>query len=333
MKKTKLLITITAVILLIISQTACASEEAPVSKTGYYLDTICQIDIYGMDEDEAAELIDGAFAVCSDCEQLLSKTVRDSDVDRINRDGKAKVDDMTVELIEKGLYYGDLSHGRFDISVGCLTDMWDFHSDEHVIPDKGDIEEAVKHIDYNNIVIDSNTVSMKDDAADIDLGGIAKGYICDRVAEYLTENGVTSAIVNLGGNITAIGSKNGEKPFKIGIERPFSDRSEIIGYVEAEDKTFVTSGIYERYFEKDGKVYHHILDVETGYPVDNDLDSVTIISDKGRSADCDALSTICLMLGVDEGKKLIDSLDGYEAVFVDSEGNITTTDGAGFIEE
>ena len=333
MKRTKILLTILIISILIISQTACGREEAPVSKTSYYLDTICQIDIYGIEEEEANKLIDGAFEVIRDAEKLLSKTIEGSDVDKINKNGSAEVDDMTVDVIKKGIYYGELSDGKFDITVGRLSDLWDFHSENPKVPEKKDIAEAIKHIDYRNIFIDGNTVTLKDPEAEIDLGGIAKGYICDQVTDYLTDKGVESAIVNLGGNIAAIGEKADNIPFKVGIEKPFSDRSEIVGYVESSNQTFVTSGIYERFFEENGKTYHHILNVDTGYPTDADIQSVTIISKLGCSTDCDGLSTTCLMLGVKDARKLIDSIDSTEAVFVDKDGNITATDGAGFVEE
>lgn len=319
--------------LFIIPQTGCGNEE-PVSKTSYYLDTTCQIDIFGMDEEQAASIIDDAFMVCADYELLLSKTKEDSDIWKINHaKGKAvECDKDTVEVIKRGIYYGDLSKGKFDITIGKVTDLWDFHADEPKVPEKAKIRDCLSHVDYKMIKIDGNKVSLSDPEAQIDLGGIAKGYICDKVTEFLKDNGVECAIVNLGGNIAVIGQKNGKDDFMVGIEKPFSDRSEVVGAVAAHDKTFVTSGIYERCFEQDGKTYHHILDVNTGYPVDSDIISVSIISDLGESVNCDGLSTLCLTLGVDEATKLINSIDGVEAVFIDKDGNITSTENSGFEE-
>lgn len=334
MKRLKTIIFIALIIpAIIISQTACGSEE-PVSKTSYYLDTICQIDIYGMEEEDANKAIQGAFKLCSEYEKILSKTMEDSDIWNINHaEGKAvKVDERTIEVIEKGIYYGDLSKGKFDITIGKVTDLWDFHADEPKVPDADKIAEALTHVNYKGISIDGNKVTMSDPEAQIDLGGIAKGYICDKVSEYLVSQGVESGVVSLGGNITTIGLKNGKDKWKVGIERPYSDRTEIVGLVEAEDMTVVTSGVYERCFEENGRIYHHILDVNNGYPVDNEVESVSIISALGNSVDCDGLSTICLALGVEEGKALIESIDGVEAVFIDSDDNITCTEGAGFIE-
>jgi thiamine biosynthesis lipoprotein len=139
-------------------------------------------------------------------------------------------------------------------------------------------------------------------------------------------------VINLGGNVICIGGKTDEDDFVIGVETPFSDRTEIIGKIGVRDKTLVTSGVYERRIEVDGKTYHHILDTETGWPVDTDLNAVTLIADKGRSGDIDALSTICLIKGADEGMRFIEKQEGVEGVFVLSDGSVRTTAGAGFEE-
>ena len=147
------------------------------------------------------------------------------------------------------------------------------------------------------------------------------------MADLMKEDGVTSGIVNLGGNIICIGSKPDGEGFNIGIEAPFSDRTEIVGSVNIADKTTVTSGVYERMFEVDGKLYHHILNVKTGYSIDNDLNAVTIIADIGKSVDCDALSTTCLIKGYKDGRKFIDGIDGVEAVFILRDGTVEHTAG------
>ena len=326
---------------------ACGGASAePVSQDGYYLDTICSVSVYRMKdddgsvktasgmEDEANAAIEASFGVCKELESLLSRTRGDSDVSRIN-EAKGEwtvVSDPTVEVIEKGIEYSELSGGDFDITVGGLTEQWDFHAAEGKakLPDEKALAEAAAHVDYRNIETDGNKVRLTDPESRLDLGGIAKGYIGDRMTEVLEQKGVVSATINLGGNVICIGSKADGEDFVIGVEAPFSDRTEIIGKIRAKDKTLVTSGVYERRIEVGGKTYHHILDAKTGWPVKTDLDAVTLIADKGRSADIDALSTTCLIKGADEGKKFIGGLDGIEAVFVLSDGSITTTDGAGF---
>lgn len=330
---------------------AGSKAPEPVSNDGYFLDTICSVSVYRMTaedgsvkdasgmEDEALDAINGSFEVCKDLESKLSRTRKDSDVSRINsaKGEWTEVSAETLDLIQKGVAYSELSGGDFDITVGGVTKLWDFHAaeGEAKIPDEEAVAEAVKHVGYEGVEIDGDgsRVRLADPEAEIDLGGIAKGYIGDCMTEYLEERGVVSAVINLGGNVICIGGKTDESGFVIGVETPFSDRREIIGTVEAADKTLVTSGIYERRIEVDGKSYHHILDTATGWPAETDLDAVTLIADKGSSADIDALSTTCLIKGADEGMKLIENTDGVEAIFVLSDGNIRTTDGAGFEKE
>ena len=173
---------------------------------------------------------------------------------------------------------------------------------------------ACTHVNYQNIQIEGNTVTLTDPQTQIDLGGIAKGYIADRLKEYLLSEGVEHALINLGGNTLAVGTKYDGSPFRIGIQKPFSEKNEVITAVEITDRSVVSSGIYQRYFEKDGRIYHHILNPDTGYPYENNLLQVTIISD--QSVDGDALSTCCFALGLKDGSKLIESLDNVQAIFV-----------------
>lgn len=320
--------------LLIISQTGCGNKEA-VTGSDEYLDTVCEITLYGCDEDEAQEIITGGFRVIADNEALLSKTVEGSDVDRINDSGgkAVKVSDITAETIATGLEVGELSGGDFDITIGRLTDLWDFKSENPEVPSETDIRAAAETVDYRQVDLSGNRVRLNKDGSEMDLGGIAKGYIADLVTEYLEKEGVESGIVNLGGNVVAIGSRADGEDFTIGIERPYSDRTEIIGSVSVSDKTVVTSGIYERKFEKDGVLYHHILDPETGFPADTDLEAVTIVADRGYSGFCDALSTACLMAGADGARTLVEKIQKkypdrhIEALFIDREDNVTETDG------
>ncbi|MBQ1959879.1 MAG: FAD:protein FMN transferase [Firmicutes bacterium] len=359
----KVLLALALIVTLIIPQMGCASNgqntNTGVSKTGFYLDTVCGITIYGMADPDGSlaalsdddlelhflKVITDAFLVCSDYEKVLSKTIETSDISRINNaDGEAtEVSREAIEIIEKGLHYGELSGGAFDITIGKATDLWDFHDNPETgheggqIPSQEALNEAVSHVDYKAVQVDGNRVKLTDSDAEINLGGIAKGYIADKVASYLEERGVTSAVVDLGGNIVVIGGKSGNllcgdstepeqaAPFKIGIADPASKTGDLLGILPCTDKTVVTSGTYERYFEQDGVKYHHILDPKTGYPVDTDVLSVTIISDRGNSADCDGLSTTCLALGMEKGLELVKGLDGFEAIFVDLNGNVEMT--------
>ena len=359
----------------IIPQFGCSSNGqnqnyTGISKTGFYLDTICSITVYGVDPesvlghelaaaaDEAEQtrlvhqLITDAFLECDRYEKLLSKTIESSEISQINdASGQTvEVSTETAEVIEKGLWYGKVSEGLFDITIGKASALWDFHEAEAVagnesaaeslLPDEAELAEAVKHVDYQRVKANGLSVSLADSEMEIDLGGIAKGYIADRVTDFLEEKGVVSAVIDLGGNIVAIGGKTAEllteggaesmADFNIGIKDPQSDVGALLAVFPAHDKTVVTSGTYERFLIQDGVKYHHILDPATGWPINNDVLSVTIIAPKGSAVDADGLSTTCLALGVEKGLELIETLDymDVEAVFVDASGEIHTTDEA-----
>lgn len=314
--------------LLIIPQTGCSDEE-PVSENQFLLDTVCTLTVYGMGEADAQAAIDKAFECCRDYENMLSKTVEGSDIYRINHAGGefVTVEPETRELIEQGMEYGDLSEGMFDITIGAVSELWDFHADHPQVPEAARIEEAVKTVDYKKIQIKGNQVRLENPGARIDLGGIAKGYIADRMTEVMEETGVEHATVNLGGNLVAIGEREEGRPWRIGIELPYSNGSDILGSVDLADKTLVTSGVYERYFEQDGTLYHHVLDPNTGYPIDNSLNAVVILGNKGRSMECDVLGTVCLALGEEKSRKLLSRMEGLQAAFIDKSNEITTFNG------
>lgn len=313
---------------LIISQTGCGSEE-PVSENQFLLDTICTITVDGMKKDEAEQVIARAFETCRDYENMLSKTVEGSDIYKLNHaGGKAvTVQDETLALLKKGIAYGRLSEGRFDITIGAVSELWGFSGENPKVPDAEQLKEAVSTVDYRQIEIEGNEVSLKKAKAQVDLGGIAKGYIADRLVEQMKREGAERAIISLGGNIAVIGEKAEGVPWNIGIERPYSDRREILGSVGLSDGTVATSGVYERCFEENGKLYHHVLDPKTGYPMEGELDAVAVKGQTGQSADCDAMGTICLMAGEKKGHQLLKEFPGLEAAFIDKSDNIQTTEG------
>lgn len=291
---------------------ACSSSEEPISKQGFLLDTVIQITLY---DTENESLLDESFAICEKYEQLLSRTIASSDVSRINEaNGKpVTVSDETIALIQKSLTYSELSDGAFDITIAPLSSLWDF-KDQKAVPDSNDIEEARKLVDYHAIRIDGNSVTLTNPEASIDLGAIAKGYIADKIKEYLVSENVKSGLINLGGNVLTIGTKPDGSAWNIGIQKPFDEQNAAITSVHLSDESVVTSGVYERYFKQDGIIYHHILDAKTGYPYQNGLLGVTIISKE--SVDGDALSTTCFALGLEKGMELIRSLPDVDAIFI-----------------
>ena len=305
MKKTVTLSTLLVLMLLC----GCDAEKPENSETRFLMDTVVTLTAECDDE-----TIDGAFALCENLESILSRTVKDSDVYRLNHtDGFVKVSSHTLKNVERALYYAELSGGRFDITVCPVSELWDFKN--QIVPDRDEIAEALKNVDYHSVEINDGEISSG--GKQIDLGGIAKGYITDELISYFKEQGAESAVISLGGNIGLIGKHT------VGIKKPFD--GSVILTAELEDMCVSTSGIYERYIEKDRKIYHHIIDPETGYGVENGLASATVIAEK--SIDCDALSTVCMLLGVEKAAELIDSLPGTEAVFIDRDEKITMTSG------
>ena len=223
--------------------------------------------------------------------------------------------DMLFDTVIKiQILYSELSGGAFDLTIEPVSALWDFKADKPTVPSSDAIAQAVSHVDYTKVDIRDNTVTLEDPEAGIDLGAIAKGYIADQVKTYLKKQGIKHAIINLGGNVDVIGTKPDGSKYNIGIQKPFDESGEAITSVQLKDQTVVTSGIYERYFKKNGKLYHHILDPRTGYPCENNLHSVSIITDSSTKAD--ALSTTCFLLGYEKGMELIQSMDGVEAIFI-----------------
>ena len=313
---------LTAAFLAGLSGCGKSNEEESVSRIGYALNTQIEITLYGTDDEQ---LITDCFKLCSDYEKKLSRTVEDSEILLLNENGEAVVSDETAELLEKGLYYGELSDGAFDITIEPISSLWDFTSGENKLPDAQAIQDHLQYVDYKNVKLEGNHVSLEDGMG-IDLGAIAKGYIADRVKEYLVDQGVESATISLGGNVVCIGSKPSGDDFHLGIQNPESaPEREAKVSVLLSDQSLVTSGDYERYITVDGKKYHHILDPETGYSYDNGLASVTIISEK--SVDGDGLSTTCFALGLEKGLDLINSIDDVWAIFIDQDGNVTYSEG------
>lgn len=315
--------TVTALILLFFNKVD--NNVSQISKTDFYFDTAVTITIYNSKE----SYVDKCFEMCKNLEKKFSSQISDSEISMINsnsKDGKfTTVSDETIELLEYGLEYGEKSDGRFDITIGELSRLWNITGENPKVPDDSTINDLITDIDYSDITINGNDVLLNNPKASLDLGGIAKGYIADKIKEYLVSKNVKSGIINLGGNVLLIGSKPDGSSFNIGIQYPFGASEKTIAIVNTNNTSIVTSGIYERYFYENDKLYHHILDTKTGYPAENDLLSVTIISD--NSVTGDALSTAVFTMGFDEGIGFIENTENVEAIFVDTDYNVHITSG------
>lgn len=298
----------------------CGCDAAPAynSALGFYLDAVITISGYA-----DKEILEGAVALCGEYEKIFSRTVKGSDVWRINHGegSPVRVCGDTAELLTIALEVCEKSGGALDITIAPASDLWDFKADEPEIPDSGELSSAAELVDYTKLKLEGDMVTLPAGMA-IDLGAVAKGYIADKAAEYLKEKGVESAILNLGGNVVALGCKPDGSKWSIGIQDPEKENGRAGYSVLVADESVVTSGIYQRGFDKDGVRYHHILDRATGWPVQNGLASVTIIADS--SAMADAMSTACFVLGRDMGMSFAEEM-GVQAVFIGTDGKVSCT--------
>ena len=316
----------------------------PISISSIKLNTAVQITIYDS-QDKA--LLDDCLALCDKYELVFSRTNEKSELYKLNHrkdtsdkdpnaDGQTTpypvsgtadtwhISEDLASLLSQGLSITRESDGAFDIAIAPLTSLWDFTAEDPKVPDDAAIQKALPLCSSDGVTIDGQDITLSSDDIQFDVGAIAKGYIADRMKDLLVKKGVKSAIINLGGNVLCIGSKPDGTPFKVGIQKPFADRNETEAVMDITGKSVVSSGIYERCFKQGGKLYHHILNPQTGYPYDNGLISVTIISD--QSVDGDALSTTCFALGLEDGLKFAEK-KGVHAVFITEDYELHYTDG------
>ena len=300
-----------------------AANNERQSGVDFYFDTVITLTTYGADE----SVIQEAFAMCAEFELLFSRTIEGSDVWKVNHaEGQpVTVNEHTRVLIEKALHYSALSNGAFDITVAPLMELWDFTGGIQTVPDPLLIEEKARLVGYEQLQLSGNTVTLPS-GCQIDFGAIAKGYIADRLADFMRGKGVKSAMINLGGNVYVIGAKPDGSAWNVGLQDPFAGTGNSFAAYAAKELSVVASGTYERGFIKDGTLYHHILEPKTGWPVNNGVTSLTIISPS--SADGDALSTACFALGKDAGLALVESLPGIECVYVMTDGEVVCSSGA-----
>lgn len=297
--------------------------EEPITATAFKLNTVVKVTIYDSQDEK---ILQDALALCDKYEKIFSRTRTDSEIYLLNEgklpqeDGYYILSEECAELIGKGLYYSELSGGAFDITIEPLSSLWDFTSGEKQIPDPQTLVEAQKHVGYEKVELKGNKIRFQEDGMGLELGAIAKGYIADKIKEFLISEGIESAVIDLGGNVLCIGTRPDGEAFRVGIQKPFADRNETVATAGIRDRSVVSSGIYERYFEKDGTLYHHILNPKSGYPYENGLTAVTILSDE--SVDGDGLSTVCFALGLEKGMELINSLPDTQAVFITEDGEL-----------
>lgn len=309
--------------------TAAQTNSDPISATFYVYDTVATIKIY--DEKATEQNIDEIRDLLSKIDLELSRTNKYSDLYKVNAaSGKeaVKVSQGTFDVVKLALSYAEETDGLLDPSIGPLINLWDIGHEGAKVPDKDDLETARKLTDYRKVVLDEAnlTIKLEEPGMVLDLGSIGKGYAADQVAKYMHDHDLNSALINLGGSsINAVGGKPDGADWNVGLQDPVKSRGSQLGTVKINNETIDSSGVYERFFMEDGVRYHHILDPRTGYPTQNGLMSITIVSD--NATDADALSTAAFVMGLKDGMAYIEKQPGIEAFFILDDNSIHATSG------
>lgn len=299
--------------------TLCSCAKTEYKKSIFAMDTVMDLTVYGESEDA----LDAAEEEIKRIDTLLNRGNENSEIYQINNKKTAELSDETAELIKTAVGISEKTNGAFDITTAPVTDLWGFYGGNFRVPTDSELKTALDGVGYKKIQLDGRNIAIPESSS-IDLGGIGKGYASDRVIEVLKNNGVKSAVISLGGNVQTLGKKPDGQAWKIGITDPM-DKSRLLGTVRVTDCAVVTSGGYQRYFEADGVTYHHIIDPATGRCTDSGLASVTIIAKSGTIAD--GLSTALFVMGLDNAAEFWREDGGFEAVFVDDNGDIYVTAG------
>lgn len=304
----------------------CRSDaKEVVTQTETMLDTVVQLTVYHQEEDQATLASQAAFDLIEDLNSQLSMFEEDSEINAVNEaagQSPQPVSPETYEVVERGLAFGQETGGSFNIAIGALSSVWVEAFDKKEPPRQ--VNSSL--VDLEAVQLSDGEIYLEKPGMKLDLGGIAKGYMADRVAELLREHDIDHAIINLGGNVLVMGSApESGRDWNVGVQNPFEVSGDIVGQIQVSDASVVTSGIYQRYFEHEGNFYHHLLNPETGYPIDNELAAVTIVSPDSTTAD--ALSTAVFVMGLEDGYAFIEGREDAEAVFVSRNQSVYVTSG------
>lgn len=299
---------------------AAADENAePNSRTVFAMDTVMELSAYRADD----ALMEAAEQEILGLESRLSVTDAGSEIYALDHNGLAELSPDTTELMQTALEMCERTDGALDVSIYPVLRAWGFTTGSYQIPTQEEIENLLTQVDYRKVTLENGTASIAQ-GMEVDLGSVAKGYTGDQVSQLLREGGVTSALLNLGGNVQLVGGKPDGSDWRVAVQDPESDG--YLGVLSLRDKAAITSGGYERYFVgDDGEVYWHIIDPATGAPARSGLISVTVIGDRGVV--CDALSTALFVMGLDKAAEYWRRYGDFEAVFVAEDGSVAITSG------
>lgn len=299
-------------------------SDKEASKDIFAMDTYMTVTAYG---DQAQEAVNEAGAEIERLDNMLSTGNEESEIAKLNQSGSATLSEDAGYLVERALELNEETGGAFDIAIYPIMEAWGFPTQNYQVPTEDTLQSLLKLCDVSGITYDKDNrnISFNQEGMKIDLGGIAKGYTSSRIMEIYKENNISSGLVNLGGNVQALGTKTDGSKWRVAVQSP-DDSDDYLGVLSIEDKAVITSGGYERYFEQDGKTYHHIIDPQTGYPAENGLTSVTIVSEDGTLAD--GLSTSLFIMGKDKAIEFWRAHSNeFDAIILTDDGKIYVTEG------
>ena len=299
-------------------------EDKSESRDIFAMDTYMTLTAYGKN---AKKALDEAVDEINNIEQLVSTGIDSSEVSQINKNGKGSVSETTGYLIKRSKEIYDSTNGVFDITIYPIMQAWGFPTENYCVPGKKELKKLRGLMGADHVLYDEKKqeVTLNKEGMKIDLGGIAKGYTSSKVMDIFKENGISSAVISLGGNVQTLNGKPDGSDWRVAVENP-ADTGSYIGVLSIKDKAVITSGGYERYFKQDGKTYHHIIDPANGYPANNGLTSVTIVSDDGTLAD--GLSTSLFIMGPEKAQKYWkEHSDEFDTILVKDDGSILVSEG------
>ncbi len=317
-------------VVIILQLSSCVSTgDTKVTENITAMNTVMQITVFNTSKGTREEVAEKMLQRIKEIEKLFDANLSDSDTSRINSAvAEVTVSDETTELLNIAKKASETTEGAFDITVMPVLKLWGFNDGKYGVADDENIKAFLSFVDYKNISVAGNTVT-KDVNTQISLGGIAKGYLGDELLRIAEEYGAT-ALLSLGGNIVLCGSKSNDENWTVGIKNPKLTENIACSFKCDGNKSVVTSGAYERYFEYGGKTYHHIIDPKTGYPAESDLLSVTVIGENG--AYCDAYSTALFVMGKEKAVAFAKEHNGFDFILITENNEILITDGVTDIE-
>lgn len=326
-----------SIILPVLSLTlfACNEEDSrnladqPYERTEFLLGTVANMRVFNEGGEEA---MDKAFERVQELDEWFAMQNPDSEISEVNRQAgiePVEVSDEVFLVMERALHYAEESGGSFDPTIGAITSLWGIGQEYAAVPNQDELEAALEVVNYQLVELDeeNQTIFLQEEGMVLDLGAIAKGYITDEAARVLVEEGVDTAIVDLGGDIVVVGNstRGPDDPWNVGIQNPYGDRGDIIGMVPVTDRAIVTSGIYERLVRDGDDEYHHLMNPDTGYPFQNNISGISVIAD--NAMDADALANIAFSLGVEDGLDYINGLEGVEVIYTTNEREVFVSEG------